>query len=302
MRARVLPRGALVRRASSSSVDASELAKFPSSAAAWWDPASTTSGTGPLHALHPTRVKYLAERFVAHHRAATGADAAAAGAAPLLAGAPAGAPLAGARVLDVGCGGGLLAESLARLGARVTATDASAATLAAARAHGSVDPVVRERVEYRVSTVEQLAAEAARGGDAHRFDAVCALEVVEHVRDARAFVGACGALVRPRGALFVSTLNRTAASWALAIVAAERVARLLPSGTHDWSRFVTPDELREYVRDACADAPGLRVADVRGIRFIPGVPPVLPPRVDLVEDTAVNYILHAIRDVGVDSP
>ena len=80
------------------------------------------------------------------------------------------------------------------------------------------------------------------------------------------------------------------------------VRQLLPRGTHDWSRFVTPDELREYVRDACADAPGLRVADVRGIRFIPGVPPVLPPRVDLVEDTAVNYILHAIRDVGVDSP
>ena len=232
-------------------------------------------------------MKYLAERFVARHRG----DGRRRGRvprarAPLLAGAPAGAPLAGARVLDVGCGGGLLAESLARLGARVTATDASAATLAAARARGSVDPVVRERVEYRVSTVEQLAAEAARGGDARiggtrsarsRWSSTCATRARSSARAARS----CARAAR----FSVSTLNRTAASWALAVVAAERVARLLPRGTHDWSRFVTPDELREYVRDACADAPGLRVADVRGIRFIPGVPPGLPPRVDLVEDT-----------------
>jgi 2-polyprenyl-6-hydroxyphenyl methylase/3-demethylubiquinone-9 3-methyltransferase len=203
---------ARARRASSSfaQVDPAEQRKFAAAAPEWWDPQST-AGAGLLHALNPVRVRYVAERVAPHIVGAPPATPA--------------RPLAGLRAVDVGCGGGLLAESLARLGATVVGLDPTAEAVAAARAHAAGDPLTAG-IDYRHGTVEALAA--AEGGG---FDLVCCLEVVEHVPDADAFVGHCARLVRPGGALVMSTLNRTRKAWLLAILGAEHLGRLLPVGT-----------------------------------------------------------------------
>lgn len=242
-------------RACAASVDAAEIARFAALAERWWDPAGPFR---PLHTLNPVRIAWVRDALAADGRR----DAAAL------------RPLAGLGLLDAGCGGGLLAEPMCRLGASVVAIDADARTIEAARHHADAGGLA---IDYRCATVEAIAT----GGE--RFDAVLALEVVEHVADLDAFTAACAALLAPDGTLFVATLNRTLAAYALAIVAAERILGWLPAGTHDWSRFVRPAEMVRLLRRH-----GLAVADMRGVSYNP-----LARRWSLSRDLSVNYMVRA---------
>ncbi|MEN1928516.1 bifunctional 2-polyprenyl-6-hydroxyphenol methylase/3-demethylubiquinol 3-O-methyltransferase UbiG [Luteimonas sp. MJ250] len=224
----------------------SELDKFAELANRWWDPEGPQK---PLHALNPVRLGYVAAR----------------------------SPLAGARVLDVGCGAGLLSEAMARDGADVTALDLAPDLIKVARLHALESAVA---VDYRVQAVEALADEAAGS-----FDAVTCMEMLEHVPDPGAIIDACARLLKPGGRLFVSTLNRTPAAFALAIVGAEYVARLLPRGTHQYRDFIRPSELGAWLRAA-----GLELEDVRGIAYEPWA-----NRARLSSRTDVNYLASARR-------
>lgn len=247
-----------MRTGPSSTIDPQEVARFERMAETWWDP------RGPMRVLHrfnPIRLGVIRDeacrRFGRDPRAARSLD--------------------GLALLDVGCGGGVLSEPLARLGARVTGLDPAAANIAVARLHAEQGGVP---VDYRTETVESV---ASRG---ERFDIVLAMEVVEHVADVRAFVAACAGAVKPGGFLVMATLNRTLRSFALAIVGAEYVLGWLPRGTHEWDRFVTPDELSEAIRLA-----GLGVFDLQGVSFHP-----LRDAWSLSRDTSVNYMVMAARD------
>lgn len=202
-----------------------ELDKFGALANRWWDPQGPQKA---LHALNPARLGYVAERSA----------------------------LAGARVLDVGCGGGLLSEALAGAGAEVVAIDLAPELLKVARLHKLETGV---RVDYRLQSVESLAAEQPGS-----FDAITCMEMLEHVPDPAAIVGACATLLKPGGRLFLSTLNRTPAAFALAIVGAEYVARVLPKGTHQYRDFIKPSELAAWLRAA-----ELQLEDVSGLMYEP---------------------------------
>lgn len=240
------------------SIDPAELAKFEAMAAEWWDPHGKFR---PLHHMNPVRLEYVASQIAAQF----GRDRSAI------------RPFAGLRLLDIGCGGGLLSEPMARLGADVTGADAAARNIAVARSHAQAAGLA---IDYRVTTAEELAAAG------ERFDAVLALEIVEHVASPQAFLDACAALARPGGLVIVSTLNRTPESFAKAIVGAEWVMRWLPRGTHDWRRFITPAELEAILRTA-----GLTPVDKRGMVY------------DLLRrdwslsarDLGCNYIATAVR-------
>jgi len=245
---------------SDSTLDEREVERFRALAAKWWDPEGEFA---PLHAIGPERLRFLREQLVRHF----GRD----GNAPR--------PLEGLRIADIGCGGGLVSEPLARLGANVTGIDPAEENVAAARAHAADS---RLDIDYRAARVEDLAAEGAQ------FDAVIGLEVVEHVPDVRAFIGVCAQVVRPGGMMLLSTINRTAKAFALAIVGAEYVLRWLPRGTHQWDRFVTPEELGDALR-----ASGLRVVDARGLTFNP-----LTRAWRLSDDTGVNYFMSAAKPVA----
>ena len=242
------------------SVDPAEVERFAALAERWWD---RHGAFRALHALNPVRIAYVRDALVADRRRNAGADETAAL-----------KPLAGLRVLDVGCGGGLMAEPLCRLGADVVAIDAAEPNVQAARLHAEEQGLA---IDYRHATAEALAA----GGE--RFDAVLALEIVEHVADLDAFAAACVDLVNPGGSLVVATLNRTLAAYALAIVAAERVLGWLPAGSHDWSRFVRPAEMVRLLRRH-----GLAVADMKGMVYSP-----LAGGWTSSPSLAVNYIAHA---------
>ncbi len=241
--------------AGAAAVDPREVERFGALAARWWDPVGPLA---PLHAMTPCRMGYAIAQIAATH----GRDRRALRA------------LEGLAVLDIGCGGGLAAEPLARVGAAVTGIDPAEENIAAARAHAAEGGLA---IDYRASTAEVLAAEG------HRFDAVLALEVVEHVPDRAGFVATAAGLVAPGGCLILSTLNRTARAYAVAILGAEVVLRWLPTGTHDWARFVRPSELAEE-----AAAAGLSVADLRGMVW----DPLRGWR--LSRDTGVNYLLTAL--------
>jgi 2-polyprenyl-6-hydroxyphenyl methylase / 3-demethylubiquinone-9 3-methyltransferase len=189
--------------------------------------------------------------------------------------------LKGFRILDIGCGAGLLTEPLARLCAEMTGIDPAAENIAAARAHAVESGVT---VDYRDMTAEDLAA------DGEQFDVVLAMEVVEHVNDVSLFVLTCGSLVKPGGLFFTATLNRTLKSFALAIVGAEYILGWLPRGTHQWDKFVTPDELETAIESA-----GLNVTGERGVIYNP-----LADRWQLSSDMNVNYMLVAVRNALSD--
>lgn len=231
-------------------VDPAEIAKFDASAPRWWDPDGEFR---PLHDLNPARLDYIEAR--------TG--------------------LAGQQVLDVGCGGGLLAEGMVRRGARVLGIDLAPEALAVARLHALESGVA---VEYRQVEVEALAESSPAG-----FDVVTCLEMLEHVPDPSAIVAALARLVRPGGHVVVSTINRNAKAFALAIVGAEYVMRLLPMGTHRYARLIRPSELSRWARAA-----GLELADLAGLEYDP-----FGRRARVTEDVSVNYLAHFRRPMPV---
>lgn len=239
-------------------VDPAEIEKFSALADRWWDPDGSFR---PLHQLNPIRLAFIRDRVAARFaRDPTGP-----------------APLRGLRIIDIGCGGGLLCEPLARLGATVTGIDAAEASIAVAKAHAAESQVA---VEYRATDVESLAAAGAR------FDVVVCMEVIEHVADLPAFVDRCARLIAPGGAMALATLNRTAKSFLLAIVGAEYVLRWLPRGTHDWHRFVRPSELATLLR-----ASGLQLDDLTGVAYNP-----LMGTWNLSPDVGANYMAFALKD------
>ncbi|MBB5735649.1 2-polyprenyl-6-hydroxyphenyl methylase/3-demethylubiquinone-9 3-methyltransferase [Xanthomonas campestris] len=233
-------------QSNSSNFHQSELDKFAALANRWWD---ADGPQKPLHALNPVRLDYVSARL----------------------------GLAGARVLDVGCGGGLLSESMARLGAQVTAIDLAPELVKVARLHSLESGV---QVDYRVQSVEDLAAEQPGS-----FDAVTCMEMLEHVPDPTAIIRACASLLKPGGKLFLSTLNRTPAAFALAVVGAEYVARLLPKGTHHYKDFIKPAELAAWLRSA-----ELQLEDVSGMMYEPW-----RNRARLSSRTEVNYLAYAVK-------
>lgn len=227
--------------------DQAELDKFNALADRWWDPQGEFK---PLHQLNPLRVNYIDQR----------------------------APLAGRKVLDVGCGGGILSEAMAHRGAEVSGIDLAPAVLEAAKLHSQDAGLT---IDYQLCEVEQLAAQQPAS-----FDVVCCLEMLEHVPDPAAVVKACAQLCKPGGELFFSTINRTAKAWLLAVVGAEYVLQMLPRGTHDYNKFIRPAELAEALRQA-----GLDLRDISGIRYNPiSGQFALAPR-----DVDVNYLLHASK-------
>jgi len=242
------------------SVDPREVEQFARMAATWWDPRGPMA---PLHKLNPVRLAYVRDRAAERF----GRD-------PKLLGC-----LKGLRMLDIGCGGGLLSEPLARLGAEMTGIDPAAENIEIARAHAAETGVT---ADYRATTAEAL----AEAGE--RFDLVLAMEVVEHVVDVPAFVATCAAMVKPGGLLMMATLNRTLKSFALAIVGAEYILRWLPRGTHQWDKFVKPEELETAI-----EGNGLRVIAERGVIYNP-----LADRWQLSSDMDVNYMLAAARDAA----
>lgn len=222
----------------------SELDKFGALANRWWDPQGPQKA---LHALNPARLGYVADRV----------------------------GLPGARVLDVGCGGGLLSEALAQAGAHVTAIDLAPDLVKIAKLHGLESGV---KVDYRVQSAEALAGEQPGA-----FDAITCMELLEHVPDPGAILAACAVLLKPGGRLFVSTLNRTPAAFALAIVGAEYVARVLPKGTHQYRDFIRPSELGAWLRES-----GLELEDVSGLMYEPW-----RNAARIVARTDVNYLACA---------
>jgi 2-polyprenyl-6-hydroxyphenyl methylase/3-demethylubiquinone-9 3-methyltransferase len=239
-------------------IDPAEIERFSRIAEEWWDPQGKFA---PLHQLNPIRIGYLRDRAAAHWRR----DALS------------GTPLAGLDVLDIGCGGGLLCEPMARLGARVTGIDAARRNIATAALHAGGQGLA---IDYRETTAEALTAEG------RQYDIVLALEIVEHVADVELFLQCCGRLVKPGGLLFLSTLNRTPKAWALAIAGAEYVLRWLPRGTHDWKKFLKPSEVVRGIRGG-----GVEAQDIVGVVYSP-----LSRAWSLSKgDLDVNYMLYGTK-------
>jgi 2-polyprenyl-6-hydroxyphenyl methylase / 3-demethylubiquinone-9 3-methyltransferase len=246
------------KQKSAATVDQAEVAQFSRISAQWWDQ------RGPMAALHrfnPVRLAYIRDRAAAHFGRDPGRlDS-----------------LSGLRILDIGCGGGILSEPLARLGGVMVGADPSERNIAVAREHAGGAGL---SIDYRCITAEAL----AEAGEA--FDIVLAMEVVEHVADVGLFVGLAGGMVKPGGMMVVATLNRTMKSFALGIVGAEFILRWLPRGTHQWEKFVTPDELEFAIENS-----GLRLTDETGVIYN-----LFTDRWRLSADMDVNYMLVAARD------
>ena len=217
-------------------VDPAEIAKFEAMAAEWWDPEGKFK---PLHMLQPCRLDYITSQIAGEFDRDLSAEA----------------PFAGLRIVDIGCGGGLLCEPMARLGAEVVGVDAAARNIPVAQTHAAQSGL---EIDYRHTTAEAL----AEAGE--RFDVMLNMEVVEHVSDPLAYLSACRALLKPGGLHICSTINRNAKSFGMAIVGAEWVMRWLPKGTHEWSKFITPDELYDLLSKA-----GLEPVDRKGFVFNP---------------------------------
>lgn len=248
--------------ASGFSIDAKEVAQFSALAATWWDESGPFA---PLHRFNPTRVKYIREEAVAHFDLDASARA----------------PFGGLSLLDVGCGGGILSEPMRRMGFDVTALDASAQNIGTAKAHAAQMGL---KIDYRNQTAEQLAAEQLASEGA-AFDVVLSMEVIEHVADPKAFLQTCASMVKAGGLLFVATLNRTLAAHALAIVGAEYVLNWVPRGTHDWQKFLKPEEILSFL-----EGTGLSPNPPVGVSFNP-----ISQSWALSNDLGVNYMVVAKR-------
>lgn len=241
-----------------STIDPAEVAKFEAMAADWWDPQGKFK---PLHMLNPCRLDYITTQIAAEFdRELTRPQ-----------------PFAGLRLLDIGCGGGLLSEPMARLGASVVGADAAERNIPVAQVHAQQSGL---DIDYRHTAAEDLAAAG------ERFDVVLNMEVVEHVADPQGFLTACHDLLKPGGLMICSTLNRNPKSYAMAVFGAEVVMRWLPRGTHDWAKFITPDELYALIRGA-----GLDPVDRKGMVFNP----VLWRWSLSDRDLSVNYVTASVR-------
>ncbi|KAI9091304.1 S-adenosyl-L-methionine-dependent methyltransferase [Phlyctochytrium arcticum] len=234
----------LPRRSIATSVDQSEIAKFARAAQDWWNPRGEFE---MLHRMNPVRVRYVRDTLEDMRRQ----DLVAASETH---------PLKNIRMLDIGCGGGLLSESLALLGANVVGADAAKENIQMASLHAEQNPLLRENpsLSYVHATAESLASQG------QKFDAICALEIIEHVVDPAAFIKTCGELLKPRGVLFLSTINRTTSSYLLTILLAEHVFKWVPPGTHEHAKYVTPEEMDKYLRDG-----GCEPLDIKGMAYNP---------------------------------
>ena len=239
------------------SIDPAEVAKFTAMAESWWDPEGQFA---PLHKFNPVRLRFIHDTAAAHFDRAGGELH----------------PFKGLSLLDIGCGGGLLAEPMARLGFAVTGADASEKNVKIASTHAGIEGL---KIDYRVATAELLADEGLS------FDVVLNMEVVEHVADLPGYLSACAKLVKPGGLMVVATLNKTLKSLALAKIGAEYVLRWVPAGTHDWNRFIEPRKLQALLEQS-----GLKILKTQGVNFDP-----LAWDWRLSNDTDVNYMVVAGR-------
>ncbi|WP_306151238.1 bifunctional 2-polyprenyl-6-hydroxyphenol methylase/3-demethylubiquinol 3-O-methyltransferase UbiG [Roseovarius sp. MMSF_3281] len=245
-------------QAAQTTIDPTEVAKFEAMAAEWWDPNGKFK---PLHMLNPCRLDYITSQIAAEfERDLTGEK-----------------PFTGLRILDIGCGGGLLSEPMARLGAEVVGADAAERNIPVAQVHAEQSGLT---IDYRHTTAEAM----AEAGE--RFDVVLNMEVVEHVADPLAYLTACQTLLKPGGLHICSTINRNAKSFAMAIVGAEYVMRWLPKGTHEWNKFITPDELYSLIENA-----GLTPVDRKGFVFNP----VTWQWSLSSKDLSVNYVTASVK-------
>jgi len=241
------------------SLDPSEVAKFSAIADQWWD---ETGKFGVLHKFNPVRISFIKEQVTARF----GLD-------PLKP-----KPLSGLRLLDIGCGGGLLSEPLARLGANIVAADPSEKNIKTAMVHADQQGL---KIDYRATTAEQL----AEAGE--KFDVVLNMEVIEHVTDPARFTATCASMVKPGGMMFVATLNRTLKAFGLAIIGAEYILGWMPKGTHQWEKFIKPEELKTWL-----EAAGMQQKTLSGVTFNP-----ISNTWNRSGDTAVNYMIAAMKPV-----
>ncbi|WP_340244108.1 bifunctional 2-polyprenyl-6-hydroxyphenol methylase/3-demethylubiquinol 3-O-methyltransferase UbiG [Roseobacter sp. HKCCA2468] len=239
-------------------IDPAEIAKFEAMAAEWWDP---NGKFRPLHMMNPVRLDYITRQIAAEFGRDLTAER----------------PFEGLRLLDIGCGGGLLSEPMARLGADVVGADAAERNIPVARVHAEQSGLT---IDYRHTSAEALAAAG------EQFDVVLNMEVVEHVADPQAYLTACHDLLKSGGLMLCSTINRNPKSFAMAIVGAEYIMRWLPKGTHEWSKFITPDELFKMIEIA-----GLRPVDRKGYVFNP----ISRGWSISDRDLSVNYVTASIR-------
>lgn len=243
----------------SSTIDPGEVAKFEAMAAEWWD---ANGKFKPLHMLNPCRLDYITTQIAMEFDRDLNDRA----------------PFEGLRLLDIGCGGGLLSEPMARLGAMVIGADAAAGNIPVAQLHAQQSGL---EIDYRNVTAEALAA------DGEQFDVVLNMEVVEHVADPQAYMSACAQLLKPGGLMIASTINRNPKSYMMAIIGAEVIMRWLPKGTHDWQKFITPDELYDLIRTA-----GLEPVDKKGFVFNP-----IAWSWSLSDrDLSVNYVTASVKN------
>lgn len=245
---------------SQTTVDSSEVKSFLALAHRWWDEQGVYA---PLHSMNDLRVPFIRDNLlktVANHQP--------------------GKPLSGMKILDVGCGGGLLSEPLGRLGASVLGIDPVDENIKTAQRHKSFDPVLDRRIEYRACSLEEIVEEAAE-----TFDGVVASEVVEHVIDLEVFIQCCCQVLKPGGALFITTINKTQLSYALGIVFAEQIAGIVPKGTHTWEKFVSPENLESIL-----ESNGLSVQTVVGMLYNP-----FSGYWHWTENTSLNYAAHAVK-------
>lgn len=242
-------------QAERTTIDAGEVERFSRMAAEWWNPKGKFK---PLHKFNPVRLAYIKEKICAAH----GLDP------------KSPKPFAGLRILDIGCGGGLLCEPMARLGADVVGADASETNIEVARIHAAESGV---DIDYRATTAEAMAAAG------EKFDVVLNMEVIEHVADIELFISACGEMVKPGGIMFVATINRTLKALGLAIIGAEYVLRWLPRGTHQYEKLVRPEELATALTSA-----GLRIEETLGVSYNP-----LTDTWNRSNDIDVNYMVLA---------